>query len=108
MPVIGSAVGHQCRIGSGFVVYPGRMIGSNTTLVYAEPATALARNINVAYHAEPLPVLDDEPEQTVYVWPHLRGAQPGEPGDAEPGAAYARLEMSLRGPGSVLHRRTSR
>lgn len=32
-PVLGSAVGHNCRIGSGFIIYPGRMIDSDVILI---------------------------------------------------------------------------
>ena len=68
MPVIGSVVGHNCRIGSGFVVYPGRMIGSNTTLVYSDPHTVVSRDVNVLpYGEEPDP--DSEPEQTIFKYP---------------------------------------
>src|SRR5690606_6899282 len=34
--VLGSAVGHNCRIGSGMVVFPGRMIESDVVL-FASP-----------------------------------------------------------------------
>lgn len=69
LPVIGSAVGHNVKIGSGFVFYPGRMIGSNTTLIYAAPDTVVGHNVNVT--AEELPESEDEePVRAVYVWPH--------------------------------------
>lgn len=68
MPVIGSVVGHNCRIGSGFVIYPGRMIGSNTTMVHADPNTVIARDVNVPPYGEDLDP-DAEPEQMVYRWP---------------------------------------
>lgn len=68
MPVIGSVVGHNCRIGSGFVVYPGRMIGSNTTLIYSDPHTVVPRDINVPPYDEAQDP-DSEPEQAIYKWP---------------------------------------
>lgn len=79
MPVIGSVVGHNCRIGSGFVVYPGRMIGSNTTLVYSDPHTVVARDVNVPPYGEE-PDVESEPDQAVYRWPerYFPGAD-GEP-----------------------------
>src|SRR5215216_5766392 len=46
LPVLGSAVGHNCKIGSGFVIYPARMIGSNTTLIYADEAAVVGRNVS--------------------------------------------------------------
>ncbi len=72
LPVIGSAVGHNVKIGSGFVFYPGRMIGSHTTLIYGEPSTAIARNINTYPHDVAEEGVNEygEPNPTVYVWPH--------------------------------------
>ena len=35
-PVLGGCVGHNCRIGSGFVVYPARMIESDVVLLTSE------------------------------------------------------------------------
>jgi acetyltransferase-like isoleucine patch superfamily enzyme len=72
LPVIGSAVGHNCKIGSGFVVYPARMIGSNSTLIYADPEAVVGRNVR------PYTSIDDlgfdeqgEPLRTVYAWPRF-------------------------------------
>jgi acetyltransferase-like isoleucine patch superfamily enzyme len=70
LPVIGSAIGHNVRIGSGFVFYPARMIGSNTTLIYAEPNTVIGRNIHVHYGEQPDLDEHDDPERAVYYWPH--------------------------------------
>jgi carbonic anhydrase/acetyltransferase-like protein (isoleucine patch superfamily) len=71
LPVIGSAVGHNCKMGSGFVVYPGRMIGSNTTLIYAEPSTVVSHNVNMMPLHEDGDVDDSEDvPRTIYVWPH--------------------------------------
>ncbi|MBC8160222.1 MAG: hypothetical protein H7Z42_03300, partial [Roseiflexaceae bacterium] len=54
--------------GSGFVVYPGRMIGSNTTLVYSDPHTVIARDVNVLpFDADS--GSESEPEQAVYKYP---------------------------------------
>jgi UDP-N-acetylglucosamine diphosphorylase / glucose-1-phosphate thymidylyltransferase / UDP-N-acetylgalactosamine diphosphorylase / glucosamine-1-phosphate N-acetyltransferase / galactosamine-1-phosphate N-acetyltransferase len=70
LAVIGSAVGHNVKIGSGFVFYPARMIGSNTTLIYAAPDTVVGHNINV--QAQNQVEQDDhhDPARTVYLWPH--------------------------------------
>ena len=68
MPVIGSVVGHSCKIGSGFVIYPGRMVGSNTTMIYADPYTVVQRDVNVPAYGEAIDP-DAEPEQVVYRWP---------------------------------------
>jgi UDP-N-acetylglucosamine diphosphorylase / glucose-1-phosphate thymidylyltransferase / UDP-N-acetylgalactosamine diphosphorylase / glucosamine-1-phosphate N-acetyltransferase / galactosamine-1-phosphate N-acetyltransferase len=89
LPVIGSAVGHNVKIGSGFVFYPARMVGSNTTLIYAAPDTVIGHNINV--HTTEQPEQDDheEPVRAVYIWPHqLDGPSNDGPAQA-PIAPYA-------------------
>ena len=48
-PVLGSAVGHNCRIGSGLVIYPGRMIGSDVVLIGSDERRVIKKNI---YHAQ--------------------------------------------------------
>jgi carbonic anhydrase/acetyltransferase-like protein (isoleucine patch superfamily) len=87
MPVLGSAIGHNCKIGSGFVMYPGRMIGSNTTLILDSPQVNLLRkNVNVPgigpdmnIPGPPQSEDDDteEPGQVVYRWPHLYNPDTG-------------------------------
>lgn len=72
LPVIGSAVGHNCKIGSGFIVYPARMIGSNTTLIYADPQSVVSRNIQPMTNIDDLEVDEQgEPLRTVYKWPNV-------------------------------------
>jgi hypothetical protein len=46
MAACGSAVGHDCRIGAGFVVYPGRTIESGTVLVYKGDQSVIDYNID--------------------------------------------------------------
>ena len=73
LPVIGSAVGHNVKIGSAFVVYPGRMIGSNTTLIYGDAETVIRRNLHtIGGVGEPLDDHDEdgEPRRAEYLWPH--------------------------------------
>ncbi|MBK8023375.1 MAG: multidrug transporter [Chloroflexi bacterium] len=43
--VLGSAVGHNCRIGSGMVVFPGRMIESDVVLVASPQRRVIGRNV---------------------------------------------------------------
>ncbi len=43
--VLGSAVGHNCRIGSGMVVFPGRMIESDTILVASPQRRVISRSV---------------------------------------------------------------
>jgi hypothetical protein len=46
MSACGSAVGHDCRIGAGFVIYPGRTIESGTILVYKGDRAVIDYNID--------------------------------------------------------------
>ncbi len=41
----GCAVGHDCRIGAGFVFYPGRTVESGTILIYRGDAAVVDHNI---------------------------------------------------------------
>jgi UDP-N-acetylglucosamine diphosphorylase / glucose-1-phosphate thymidylyltransferase / UDP-N-acetylgalactosamine diphosphorylase / glucosamine-1-phosphate N-acetyltransferase / galactosamine-1-phosphate N-acetyltransferase len=43
--VLGSAVGHNCRIGSGMVIFPGRMIESDVVLVASPGRRVLSRSV---------------------------------------------------------------
>jgi carbonic anhydrase/acetyltransferase-like protein (isoleucine patch superfamily) len=43
--VLGSGVGHNCRIGSGMVVFPGRMIESDTVLVASPQRRVISRSV---------------------------------------------------------------
>jgi acetyltransferase-like isoleucine patch superfamily enzyme len=87
LPVIGSVVGHNVKIGSGFVFYPARMIGSNTTLVYAAPDTVVGHNVNIRHdiHTEVEDGDSAEPERAVYLWPHQMG-------DPSPGLKHDPIE----------------
>lgn len=44
-PVIGSAVGHNCRIGSGMIVYPARTIESDVVLAASNERRVIDKNI---------------------------------------------------------------
>ncbi len=43
--VLGSAIGHNCRIGSGMVVFPGRMVESDTVLVASPQRRVIHRSV---------------------------------------------------------------
>lgn len=45
MPVLGGCVGHNCRIGSGLVVYPARTIESDTVLVPSVDRRVIERSV---------------------------------------------------------------
>jgi carbonic anhydrase/acetyltransferase-like protein (isoleucine patch superfamily) len=44
-PVIGGCVGHNCRIGAGMIIYPGRIIESDTILTASPDRRVVMRNI---------------------------------------------------------------
>ncbi len=44
-PVMGSAVGHNCRLGSGMIVYPSRMIESDVVLTASREKRVIDRDI---------------------------------------------------------------
>lgn len=43
---MGSCVGHNCRIGAGFVIYPGRMIESDTILSARDEHFIITQNVS--------------------------------------------------------------
>jgi carbonic anhydrase/acetyltransferase-like protein (isoleucine patch superfamily) len=45
-PVIGSAVGHNCRLGSGMIVYPARTIESDVVLVASKDRRVIDRDVH--------------------------------------------------------------
>jgi carbonic anhydrase/acetyltransferase-like protein (isoleucine patch superfamily) len=48
LPVIGGCVGHNCRVGSGFVVFPARTIESDVLLVGSREEKVLTHNVTYA------------------------------------------------------------
>lgn len=73
MPVIGSAVGHNCKIGSGFVVYPGRMIESETVLAYADDHAVIPKNVTSGVYTRP-PIFYPERDPRVQEQAALNGS----------------------------------
>ena len=45
LPVLGGCVGHNCRIGSGFVIYPARMIESDVVLLSTDQMHVIDKDI---------------------------------------------------------------
>lgn len=43
--VLGSAIGHNCRVGSGMIVYPGRMIESDVVLIASPQRRVISHNV---------------------------------------------------------------
>lgn len=69
LPVLGGCVGHNCRIGSGHVIYPARMIESDVVLFARPDRQAITKNIPFEesdHHGWP-----DELHQPQY--PHCMG-----------------------------------
>lgn len=46
LPVIGGCVGHNCRVGSGHIVYPARTIESDVVLFAKQERTIINKNIS--------------------------------------------------------------
>jgi carbonic anhydrase/acetyltransferase-like protein (isoleucine patch superfamily) len=44
-PVLGSCVGHNCRLGSGIIVYPARMIESDVVLAASNERRVIAKDV---------------------------------------------------------------
>ena len=45
MPVLGSCVGHHCRLGSGLVIYPARTVESDTILFASKERRVIDKNV---------------------------------------------------------------
>ena len=45
-PVLGGCVGHNCRIGSGMIIYPARTIESDVVLVASKERRMIDRDIS--------------------------------------------------------------
>jgi carbonic anhydrase/acetyltransferase-like protein (isoleucine patch superfamily) len=45
LPVLGGCVGHNCRIGSGHIIYPARMIDSDVVLFAKPHQTVISKNV---------------------------------------------------------------
>lgn len=71
--VLGGAVGHNCRIGSGMVIFPGRMIESDVVLVASPQRRVISRSVtyeesdhhyvNSADHQRQYPRADEAAEE---------------------------------------------
>jgi len=44
-PVLGSCVGHNCRLGAGMLIYPARMIESDVVLAASDPRRVIAKDV---------------------------------------------------------------
>ncbi len=46
LPMLGACIGHNCRIGSGLVFFPGRTVESDVVLVASATRRVIAKNIS--------------------------------------------------------------
>jgi acetyltransferase-like isoleucine patch superfamily enzyme len=99
LPVLGSAVGHNVKIGSGFVVYPGRMIESNAVIIFDNDKNLIRKTVT-GHDLDDVDPANGEPRRIVYHWPNIyrdpsnyTGALPA----AEPagGAALGRIQAEV-------------
>jgi UDP-N-acetylglucosamine diphosphorylase / glucose-1-phosphate thymidylyltransferase / UDP-N-acetylgalactosamine diphosphorylase / glucosamine-1-phosphate N-acetyltransferase / galactosamine-1-phosphate N-acetyltransferase len=70
LPVLGSAVGHNCKIGSGFVVYPGRMIESNAVIIFDNERNLIRKTVP-GHDLDDVDQATGEPRRIVYHWPNV-------------------------------------
>ncbi len=105
LPVLGSAVGHNVKIASGFVFYPARMVESNTTLLYTAPDTVVARNVAHVGDDDLNGSQEHEPQRTIYEWPHQVDPQADDSFGAHDSPTALIETMSLgRSPVLPFHR----
>jgi UDP-N-acetylglucosamine diphosphorylase / glucose-1-phosphate thymidylyltransferase / UDP-N-acetylgalactosamine diphosphorylase / glucosamine-1-phosphate N-acetyltransferase / galactosamine-1-phosphate N-acetyltransferase len=88
LPVIGSAVGHNCKIGSGFVVYPGRMIQSNAVIIFDNDQNLIRKTVP-GHDVDDVDPQTGEPRRIVYHWPNVY-IDPARKADEEPDPPAAR------------------
>lgn len=87
MPVLGSAVGHNVKLGSGFVVYPGRMIESNAVIIFDNEMNLIRKTVP-GHDLNDVDEATGEPRRIIYHWPNVyydpAHPNPGSPIDSEP------------------------
>jgi hypothetical protein len=70
LPVLGSAVGHNVKVGSGFIVYPGRMIESNAVIIFDNEKSLIRRTVP-GHDLDDLDHASGEPQRIIYHWPNV-------------------------------------
>jgi acetyltransferase-like isoleucine patch superfamily enzyme len=70
LPVLGSAVGHNCKLGSGFVVYPGRMIESNAVIIFDNDKNLIRKTVP-GHDVNDVDPETGDPRRIVYHWPNV-------------------------------------
>ncbi len=95
MPVLGSAVGHNVKLGSGFVVYPGRMIESNAVIIFDNEQNLIRKTVP-GHDLNDIDETTGEPRRIIYHWPNVY-YDPARP-DVSPSAEgeTSRSMMTIR------------
>lgn len=69
LPVLGSAVGHNVKLGSGFIIYPGRMIESNAVIIFDNEKNLIRKTVR-GHDIEDFEA-SGEPRRIIYHWPNV-------------------------------------
>ena len=70
LPVLGSALGHNVKIGSGFVIYPGREIESNAVIIFDNDQNLIRRTVP-GHNLDDVDEAKGEPRRIIYHWPNV-------------------------------------
>lgn len=95
LPVLGSAVGHNVKVGSGFVVYPGRMIESNAVIIFDNDKNLIRATV-AGHDPNDVDAISGEPRRIIYHWPNVYHDPVASHDSATPAPAPASRE-----PGST-------
>lgn len=80
LPVLGGCVGHNVKIGSGFVIYPARTIESGSILVAPEGPAVITRNLSYEDSLQYRWIYSGKPGTV-----HMPGEKPLEAERSDPG-----------------------
>ncbi|HMQ31236.1 MAG TPA: DapH/DapD/GlmU-related protein [Chloroflexaceae bacterium] len=70
LPVLGSAVGHNVKMGSGFIIYPGRMIESNAVIIFDNEKNLIRKTVP-GHDLDDIDEASGEPRRVIYHWPNV-------------------------------------
>lgn len=92
MPVLGSAVGHNVKLGSGFVIYPGRMIESNAVIIFDNEQNLIRKTV-AGHDLNDIDEATGEPRRIIYHWPNVY-YDPARPDVNSPSEGDSPVRMS--------------
>jgi carbonic anhydrase/acetyltransferase-like protein (isoleucine patch superfamily) len=78
LPVLGSALGHNVKVGSGFIIYPGREIESNAVIIFDNDRNLIRKTVP-GHNVEDVDEAQGEPRRIIYHWPNVYA----DPADAQ-------------------------